>query len=121
MTEFCSWVRSSWVRHPVDRTDKARAGTRLAAISLLDDKPDQALEAIKTSEVPDMPPDLVAQRRRLMGRALFETGDTLKGMALIRDDNSLDGLWLKADLSWRLREWPAAAAAPRCAASCAST
>ena len=91
--------------------DKARAGTRLAAISLLDDKPDQALEAIKTSEVPDMPPDLVAQRRRLMGRALFETGDTLKGMALIRDDNSLDGLWLKADLSWRLREWPAAAAA----------
>ncbi|WP_374377191.1 hypothetical protein [Dongia sp.] len=91
--------------------DKAKAGTRLAAISLLDDKPDQALEAIKSSEVPDMPPDLVAQRRRLQGRALFETGDTLKGMALIRDDGSLDGLWLKADLSWRMREWPAAAAA----------
>ncbi len=91
--------------------DKAKAGTRLAAIRLLDEKPDQALEAIKASEVPDMPPDLVAQRRRLQGRALFETGDTLKGMSLVRDDNSLDGLWLKADLSWRMREWPAAAAA----------
>lgn len=91
--------------------DKAKAGTRLAAIRLLDDQPDMALEAIKDSEVPDIPPDVVAQRRRLQGRALFETGDTLKGMSLVRDDNSLDGLWLKADLAWRMREWPAAAAA----------
>jgi hypothetical protein len=91
--------------------DKAKAGTRLAAIRLLDGKPDLALEAIKDSEVPDIPPDITAQRRRLQGRALFETGDTLKGMALIRDDNSLDGLWLKADLAWRMREWPAAATA----------
>lgn len=91
--------------------DKAKAGTRLAAIELLDGKPDDALDAIKASEVPDIPPELVAQRRRLQGRALFETGDTLKGMALIRDDNSLDGLRLKADLSWRMREWPAAATA----------
>jgi hypothetical protein len=91
--------------------DKAKAGTRLAAIRLLDSKPDLALEAIKASEVPDMPPEVTAQRRRLQGRALFETGDTLKGMALVREDNSLDGLWLKADLSWRMREWPAAAAA----------
>jgi hypothetical protein len=91
--------------------DKAKAGTRLAAIRLLDGKPDLALDAIKDSEVPDIPPDITAQRRRLQGRALFETGDTLKGMALIRDDDSLDGLWLKADLAWRMREWPAAATA----------
>ncbi|WP_374652645.1 tetratricopeptide repeat protein [Dongia sp.] len=91
--------------------DKAKAGTRLAAIRLLDGKPELALEAIKASEVPDIPPDLMAQRRRLQGRALFETGDTLKGMALVRSDNSLDGLWLKADLTWRMREWPAAAQA----------
>jgi len=91
--------------------DKAKAGTRLAAIRLLDGKPDLALDAIKDSEVPDIPPDVTAQRRRLQGRALFETGDTLKGMALVRDDNSLDGLWLKADLAWRMREWPAAATA----------
>ena len=32
-------------------------------------------------------------------------------MSLVRDDNSLDGLWLKADLAWRMREWPAAAVA----------
>lgn len=91
--------------------DKAKAGTRWAAVALLDGKPDLALTAIKESELPEMPPELVAQRRRLQGRALFEVGDTLQGLAMIRDDNSLDGLWLKADLQWRLREWPAAAAA----------
>jgi hypothetical protein len=99
------------VRKRLSGMDKAKAGTRLAAIRLLDGKPDEALDAIKASEVPDMPPDLTAHRRRLQGRAMFETGDTLKGMALIRDDNSLEGLWVKADLSWRMREWPAAAAA----------
>lgn len=91
--------------------DKAKAGTRWAAVELLDGKPDDALDAIKASEVPEMPAELAAQRRRLQGRALFETGDTLKGMSLIRDDDSLDGLWLKADLAWRMREWPAAAEA----------
>ena len=94
-----------------DRLDKVRAGTRWAAVALLDNKPDLALKAIKESEASDMPPDLITQRRRLQGRALFETGDTLQGLSLVRDDNSLDGLWLKADLQWRLREWPAAAAA----------
>lgn len=91
--------------------DKAKAGTRWAAVALLDGRPELALKAIKESEVPDMEPDLIMQRRRLQGRALFETGDTLQSLALIREDESLDGLWLKADLQWRLREWPAAAEA----------
>ncbi|WP_133612419.1 hypothetical protein [Dongia mobilis] len=91
--------------------DKARAGTRWAAVSLLNGQPGQALVAIQESEMPDMPPELMRERRRLQARALFETGDTLRGLALVRDDSSLDGLWLKADLQWRLREWPAAAVA----------
>ena len=89
--------------------DKAKAGTRWAAVALLDGRPELALQAIKASEIPNMSPDLIMQRRRLQGRALFETGDTLQSLALIREDESLDGLWLKADLQWRLREWPAAA------------
>jgi hypothetical protein len=91
--------------------DKARAGTRWAAVSLLNGRPAQALTALEESELPDMPPELTRERRRLQARALFETGDTLQGLSLVRDDGSLDGLWLKADLQWRLREWPAAAAA----------
>jgi hypothetical protein len=88
---------------------KAAAGTRLAAVRLLDDKPDLALKALQASDDPAATPDLNAERRRLQARALFETGDTLKGLRMVRDDASLEGLWLKSDMFWRLREWPSAA------------
>jgi hypothetical protein len=89
--------------------DKVRAGTRLAAIRLLDDKPDLALKALKESDDPAVAPDLQDERKRLQARAAFDTGDTLKAIGLVRDDSSLEGLWLKSDMYWELREWPSAA------------
>jgi len=89
--------------------DKVAAGTRLAAVRLLDDKPDLALQALQESEDPAATPELQAERRRLLARAAFDNGDTLKGIGLIKDDASLEGLWLKSDMFWKLREWPSAA------------
>jgi hypothetical protein len=91
--------------------DKVEVGTRLAAIRLLDDKPDLALSALKASEDPAATPDLVAERERLQARALFDTGETLKSIDLVRNDTSLEGLWLKSDMFWKLKEWPSAAEA----------
>jgi hypothetical protein len=88
--------------------DKVAAGTRLAAVRLLDDKPDLALQALGDSEGPATP-ELAAQRQRLKARALFDTGETLQGINLVRDDQSLEGLWTKSDMFWKLREWPSAA------------
>jgi hypothetical protein len=89
---------------------KVGAGTRLAAVSLLDDKPDRALQALSESENPAATsPELQAQRQRLRARALFDTGETLRGLGLVESDGSLEGLWLKSDMYWKLREWPAAA------------
>ncbi len=90
---------------------KVEAGTRLAAVRLLDDKPDLALSALKASDDPAATPDLVAERKRLQARALFDTGDTLKSLDLVRNDTSLEGLWLKSDMYWKLKEWPSAAEA----------
>jgi hypothetical protein len=90
---------------------KVAAGTRAAAIRLLDDQPDLALSALKASEDPAGSPDLVAERKRLQARALFDTGETLKGIELVRDDTSREGLWLKSDMFWKLKEWPSAAEA----------
>jgi hypothetical protein len=97
------------VRLRLSGADKVEAGTRLAAIRLLDDKPDLAAKALKESEDPAASPDLQAERRRLQARASFDTGDILKGIALVRDDSSLEGLWLKSDMYWEMREWPSAA------------
>jgi len=90
--------------------DKVRVGTRLAAVRLLDDKPDRALQALGETENPAATsPELQAQRQRLRARALFDNGDTLKGLGLVENDGSLEGLWLKSDMYFKLREWPSAA------------
>ncbi len=99
------------VKYRLSGTEKVAAGTRLAAVRMLDRKPDLALQALTESEGAGMTPALAADRQRLRARALFDTGDTLQGLGLLRDDNSRDALWLKADMMWRIREWPAAAEA----------
>jgi hypothetical protein len=99
------------VKTRLSGADKVATGTRLAAIRLLDDKPDLALKALKASDDPAGSEDLMAERNRLQARALFDTGETLKGLDLVRDDASLEGLWLKSDMYWKLKEWPSAAEA----------
>jgi hypothetical protein len=92
--------------------DKAHAGTRLAAIRMLDQKPELALKALKESEIDEVvPPDLAAERQRLQARATFDSGDTLGGIRMLEGDGSLEAKWLRADMQWRVREWPAAATA----------
>lgn len=97
------------VKFRLSGADKVAAGTRLAAVRMLDNKPELAMQALKDSEGPGITPELATDRQRLRARALFDTGDTLQGLGLLRDDNSRDALWLKADMMWRIREWPAAA------------
>jgi hypothetical protein len=98
------------VKTRLSGADKVAAGTRLAAVRLLDDKPDLALQALAETENPQATsPELRAQRQRLKARALFDTGETLRGLGLVESDGSLEGLWLKSDMYWKLREWPSAA------------
>ncbi len=96
--------------------EKAKVGTRLAAIRLLDRKPDLALGALSDSALDEslpeeMPRELLAERTRLEASARFEVGDTLAGINLLSRDKSIDALWLRADMYWRLREWASAAEA----------
>lgn len=97
------------VKHRLSGIDKARAGTRLAAIYLLDNKPDMASQALKDSQVGDqLPDDLAALRGRLQSQADFGAGQTLKALDEIKNDDSLPARWQRADMLWQLQEWPAA-------------
>ena len=92
--------------------DKAEAGTRLASIQMLDQRPDLALKALEDSEIAEpLPPELVGRRSRLAARATFDSGNELGGLKMLADDPSLEAKWLRADMLWRTREWPAAATA----------
>jgi hypothetical protein len=98
------------VKHRLSGVDKARAGARLAAIRLLDNKPDLAAQALADSQISDpLPDDLAATRRRLQSQADFGAGQTLKALDEIKDDDSLPARWQRADMLWQLQEWPAAA------------
>ncbi|HVJ41275.1 MAG TPA: hypothetical protein VM639_07255, partial [Dongiaceae bacterium] len=98
------------VKHRLSGIDKSRAGTRLAAIYLLDNKPDMAAQALKDSQVSDqLPNDLDALRGRLQSQADFGSGQTLKALDEIKNDDSLPARWQRADMLWQLQEWPAAA------------
>ncbi len=98
------------VKHRLSGVDKVRTGTRLAAIYLLDNKPDLAAQALKDSAIADpLPDDLAALRRRLQSQADFGAGQTLQALDEIKADDSLPARWQRADMLWQLQEWPAAA------------
>ena len=100
------------VKHRLSGIDKARAGARLAAIHLLNNKPDLAAQALSDSLVTDpLPEDLAALRRRLQSQSDFGAGQTLKALDEINGDDSLPARWQRADMLWQLQEWPSAAAA----------
>ncbi len=103
------------LRHQVEfrlsGLDKARVGARLAFINIADRKPGLALEALEASEVPDVPTELATQRRYLRVQALDDLGRTAEALALIINDQSDEAARLRANMYWRLKKWPEAAAA----------
>jgi tetratricopeptide (TPR) repeat protein len=91
--------------------DKARMGTRLASIRLLDNKPEQALKALELSNVPSMPADLVAERRIMQAKALAEMGRIDEALQLLIQDNSMPANMLRVDIAWKTQKWDQAALA----------
>jgi tetratricopeptide (TPR) repeat protein len=89
--------------------EKARVGTRLAVIRLMDEKPDSALSAIEDSAVTGIPKDLARQRRHIKARALAELGKNDDALKLLARDETVDAELLRADIYWRAARWKKAA------------
>ena len=85
--------------------DKARIGGQLALVYLLDRKPDEALDALRQTAEPEIPPDLAAQRLHLGAKAQIAKGDGAAALAVLKDDKSLDGELLKAEIYWDAGDW----------------
>jgi tetratricopeptide (TPR) repeat protein len=91
--------------------DKAKVGARVAFLELSDRKPLQALDTLDMSEMPDLPAELSAQRRYLRVQALDDLGRSAEALALIINDQSDEARRMRANVYWRLKRWPEAAAA----------
>lgn len=99
------------VQYRLSGPDKARVGTRLAGIRLLDGKPTEALAALDSSQIDTMPPELVEERRLLRARALSQSGQGAAAITLLADDQSRNANMMRVDIAMRDKQWAAAAAA----------
>lgn len=88
---------------------KAQVGADLAAIYLMDRKPDQALVTLAGSRAPNMPAELLGDRRILEARALLDLGRLDGAVELIERDRSEDAQRVRAEAAWRARDWERAA------------
>ena len=91
--------------------DKARIGTRLASVRLLDNKPEEALKALELSNIAGLPADLAAERRLMQAKALAELNRGEEAMQLLAQDDSGNANLLRVDIAWKGQKWDAAALA----------
>ncbi len=99
------------IEHRLKGVERARAGARLAEIRLIERKPREALAALSSSAATDTPSELAQARRELEVRALFDMGRQGEAFALLQGATDTGAVLLRADLLWRLEDWPKAAAA----------
>ena len=102
------------LQHQVDErlqgVGKAQVAADLAAIYLMDHKPDRALVAIAGSRQPNMPQALQADRRIIEARALLDLGRLDAAAELVERDRGEDAQRVRAEAAWRARDWQRAAA-----------
>jgi tetratricopeptide (TPR) repeat protein len=98
------------VENRLDGVAKAQVATNLAAIYLMDRKPELALETIWGSRTTLLPNALNAQRRVLEARALTELTKYDNALELLGKDTSPEALDVRAEVYWRQKDWANAAA-----------
>lgn len=102
-------ILSAQVKYRLAGEDKIRAGTRLAEIQFLDEKPETALETLEATGGPSLPADLVHARRQLKVRALSALRRYGEAIKVLGDDQSAPALRLRADILMAQKDWAAAA------------
>ncbi len=99
------------MRNRLQGPPRAEAGARLAAIRLLDRKPQLALEALDASDGVGESAAVRRERGRLAARALADLGRAPDALARLEGDTGSDADLLRAEIALRTRAWPAAAQA----------
>lgn len=99
------------VQFRVTGVDRARIGSRLALIYLLDEQPQKALDVLSDTSTPEAGRELNSQRRRLEARALTDLNKVDEAVLLLGTDTTPETKQLRAEIYWRAQQWGNAAAA----------
>ncbi|HYF53069.1 MAG TPA: tetratricopeptide repeat protein [Salinarimonas sp.] len=97
------------LRHQVDNrlTGAARAtvAARLATIRLMDAKPAEALAALQSTRLPELPRSVRRARQLLEARALSDLSRTDLALEVLADESGPEVDRLRADILWTGRRW----------------
>ncbi len=93
------------VRYRLEGAAQASVAVPLAAIYLLDRKPKKAVEILRATRVGNLPPRLIADRRRIESQALAAMGRADEAAALLDRATDTAGLLLRAHYFWQARDW----------------
>lgn len=95
----------------LDGIAKSQIAAKLAAVYLMDRKPERALAVLRASSQTRLPEDLAGQRRLLTGRALSDLKQYDAALEAFEQDDGAEARRLRADVLWSAAKWPDAAAA----------
>ena len=90
---------------------KAQVATDLASIQLMNRQPEKALQALWGSRSTLLPGPMAIERRALEARALMELGRYDHALEVLGNDQGKDAMNVRADVFWRMKDWPKAASA----------
>lgn len=97
------------LQHQVDNrllgVARAQVATDLAAVYLLDRRAEDALNAIRSTRIAQLPRALNDERRLLEARALAEVGREDHALELLFTDRTPEARRLRADIAWESRDW----------------
>jgi tetratricopeptide (TPR) repeat protein len=101
------------LKHQVDNrlqgAARAQVAARLAAIYLMDRKPDRALAALRGTRASELSNELRNQRLMLEARALSETGRHDVALEVVANVPGPEAVRLRADIHWAAKHWAQAA------------
>ena len=89
----------------LDGVAKAQVSTDLAAVYLMDQQPEKALDAIWGSRTTLLPNGLNAQRRVLEARALTGLGKFDNALEILGKDASPEAQDARAEVFWKQKDW----------------
>jgi len=96
------------VNKRLDGIARAQVATRLAMIELMDHKPKDALEALRSTRIAGLPDNINHQRNLLEARALAALKQWDQALDMIAVDEQPDTRQLRADIYWESGNWAVA-------------
>jgi hypothetical protein len=93
------------VENRLDGVARAQVAARLATLDLLDRRPQDALEALRTTRITGLPEDVTHARMLLEARALAAMKSWDRSLEVLAVDQAPDTRNLRAEVYWQSGNW----------------